>query len=243
MLRLGRRIADAVAVGAGVLVTAALRRHRSDRGPRRPRHRRHRGGAGRAEDARERHRRALHHLRQGGARRRLPQARRHRRAPSTTSACVRRASARWIAPSSACPTARSRTRTSRRCRRATSSGFIISSGCATRRPPRRCDAVVDRPSRLSRRPSDDRSHRVDPRAVRSASAPSRSTSRCSRTSTRVDWEAFLETQQEVLLEVMGIIERSGTRIAFPSQTLYSLTLRTLRRRPAGRFDAPRSWAG
>ncbi len=36
----------------------------------------------------------------------------------------------------------------------------------------------------------------------------------------LDWEAFLETQQQVLLDVMGIIERSGTRIAFPSQTLY-----------------------
>jgi MscS family membrane protein len=35
-----------------------------------------------------------------------------------------------------------------------------------------------------------------------------------------DWEAFLETQQEMLLEVMGIVERSGAVITLPSQTLH-----------------------
>ena len=35
-----------------------------------------------------------------------------------------------------------------------------------------------------------------------------------------DWEAFLETQQELLLEVMGIVERGGAAIALPSQTLH-----------------------
>ena len=33
-------------------------------------------------------------------------------------------------------------------------------------------------------------------------------------------EAFLETQQELLLDIMDLIERSGTFIALPSQTLY-----------------------
>jgi MscS family membrane protein len=35
-----------------------------------------------------------------------------------------------------------------------------------------------------------------------------------------DWEAFLETQQELLLDVITIIEDAGTGIAFPSQTLH-----------------------
>ena len=35
-----------------------------------------------------------------------------------------------------------------------------------------------------------------------------------------DWEAFLETQQDMLLEIMGIVERSGAAIALPSQTLH-----------------------
>ena len=35
-----------------------------------------------------------------------------------------------------------------------------------------------------------------------------------------DWEAFLETQQELLLDVMEIVERAGAAIALPSQTLH-----------------------
>ena len=35
-----------------------------------------------------------------------------------------------------------------------------------------------------------------------------------------DWEAFLETQQELLLDVMDIVERAGAVIALPSQTLH-----------------------
>lgn len=35
-----------------------------------------------------------------------------------------------------------------------------------------------------------------------------------------DREAFLETQQELLLDIMDLVERSGTFIALPSQTLY-----------------------
>jgi MscS family membrane protein len=62
----------------------------------------------------------------------------------------------------------------------------------------------------------------------------------------LDWEAFLETQQEVLLEVMGIIERSGTSIAFPSQTLYfadALDPSAAARPGPARFDAPRPVGG
>jgi MscS family membrane protein len=65
----------------------------------------------------------------------------------------------------------------------------------------------------------------------------------------LDWDAFLETQQEVLLEVMGIIERSGTKIALPSQTLFVADARDPSSadrpgpvRPA-RFDAPRPVGG
>jgi MscS family membrane protein len=35
-----------------------------------------------------------------------------------------------------------------------------------------------------------------------------------------DWDAFLETQQELLLEVMDIVDRGGAGIALPSQTLH-----------------------
>jgi MscS family membrane protein len=62
----------------------------------------------------------------------------------------------------------------------------------------------------------------------------------------LDWEAFLETQQEVLLEVMGIIERSGTSIAFPSQTLYFADAQdpSAADRPgSARFDAHRPVVG
>jgi MscS family membrane protein len=34
-----------------------------------------------------------------------------------------------------------------------------------------------------------------------------------------DWEQFLDTQQELLLETMAIVERAGATIALPSQTL------------------------
>jgi MscS family membrane protein len=35
-----------------------------------------------------------------------------------------------------------------------------------------------------------------------------------------DWEPFLETQQELLLGIMEIVERAGAAIALPSQTLH-----------------------
>ena len=35
-----------------------------------------------------------------------------------------------------------------------------------------------------------------------------------------DWATFLEIQEKLLLRVMEIIERAGTAIAFPSQTLH-----------------------
>ena len=35
-----------------------------------------------------------------------------------------------------------------------------------------------------------------------------------------DWEVFLETQQEMLLDVMEIVERAGATIALPSQVLH-----------------------
>jgi MscS family membrane protein len=35
-----------------------------------------------------------------------------------------------------------------------------------------------------------------------------------------DWGAFLTIQQELLLQIMEVIERAGTAIAFPSQTLH-----------------------
>jgi MscS family membrane protein len=35
-----------------------------------------------------------------------------------------------------------------------------------------------------------------------------------------DWEDFLETQQELMLEVMAIVERSGAAIALPAQRLH-----------------------
>jgi len=35
-----------------------------------------------------------------------------------------------------------------------------------------------------------------------------------------DWESFLTIQQDLLLQIMDVIERAGTAIAFPSQTLH-----------------------
>jgi MscS family membrane protein len=35
-----------------------------------------------------------------------------------------------------------------------------------------------------------------------------------------DWEVFLATQQELLLEILEIVERAGATIALPSQTLH-----------------------
>lgn len=35
-----------------------------------------------------------------------------------------------------------------------------------------------------------------------------------------EWNHFLEVQEELLLGIMGIIEKAGTRVALPSQTLY-----------------------
>jgi len=36
----------------------------------------------------------------------------------------------------------------------------------------------------------------------------------------VDWDQFLEMQERLLSEITGIVSRSGTSIAFPSQTMY-----------------------
>ena len=35
-----------------------------------------------------------------------------------------------------------------------------------------------------------------------------------------DWERFMETQQELLLGIMEVIERAGAELALPSQTLH-----------------------
>jgi MscS family membrane protein len=35
-----------------------------------------------------------------------------------------------------------------------------------------------------------------------------------------DWSAYLEIQEKLLIHVMAIVERAGTAIAFPSQTLH-----------------------
>jgi MscS family membrane protein len=35
-----------------------------------------------------------------------------------------------------------------------------------------------------------------------------------------NWEAFLETQQQLLLDIMAIVEQAGAVIALPSQTLH-----------------------
>jgi MscS family membrane protein len=35
-----------------------------------------------------------------------------------------------------------------------------------------------------------------------------------------DWSSFLETQQNLLLDVIEIVQAAGTGLAYPSQTLY-----------------------
>jgi MscS family membrane protein len=35
-----------------------------------------------------------------------------------------------------------------------------------------------------------------------------------------DWNNFLEIQEELLFGIMNIVQKAGTRMAFPSQTLY-----------------------
>lgn len=65
-----------------------------------------------------------------------------------------------------------------------------------------------------------------------------------------DWEAFLDTQQELLLEIMAVIERAGAVIALPSQVLQIADARssvtTVRRMGAStrstRLDGPRRTA-
>jgi MscS family membrane protein len=37
---------------------------------------------------------------------------------------------------------------------------------------------------------------------------------------RPGWEEFLETQQQLLLEMIAIVERAGASLALPSQTLH-----------------------
>jgi MscS family membrane protein len=64
-----------------------------------------------------------------------------------------------------------------------------------------------------------------------------------------DWEEFLETQQELLLGIMDVVERTGAEIAFPSQTLHIANARGSESdaSPIGtrsvRIDAPRQAAG
>jgi len=36
----------------------------------------------------------------------------------------------------------------------------------------------------------------------------------------LDWPAFLEIQERLLLRIMEIVEQSGTAIAFPSHTVH-----------------------
>jgi MscS family membrane protein len=48
-----------------------------------------------------------------------------------------------------------------------------------------------------------------------------------------NWETFLETQQQLLLDIMEIVERAGAVIALPSQTLH------LAEAPGGAADALR----
>lgn len=35
-----------------------------------------------------------------------------------------------------------------------------------------------------------------------------------------DWDAFLQTQQQLLMAIMGVVERAGTALALPAQTLH-----------------------
>ena len=52
------------------------------------------------------------------------------------------------------------------------------------------------------------------------SARSRSTSTSSPTCIARDWNHFLEIQEQFLFAMTGIVEKAGTEIAFPSQTMY-----------------------
>jgi small-conductance mechanosensitive channel len=36
----------------------------------------------------------------------------------------------------------------------------------------------------------------------------------------VDWSAFLEVQEGLLLRIMEIVDEAGTALAYPSQTLH-----------------------
>jgi len=36
----------------------------------------------------------------------------------------------------------------------------------------------------------------------------------------IDWAEFLGTQERFLFEIIDIVEKAGTALAFPSQTLY-----------------------
>ncbi|HZS60315.1 MAG TPA: mechanosensitive ion channel family protein [Gemmatimonadaceae bacterium] len=48
-----------------------------------------------------------------------------------------------------------------------------------------------------------------------------------------DWDRFLETQQELLMAIMGLVERAGTAIALPSQVVQLADLDQVRTRPIG----------
>lgn len=47
------------------------------------------------------------------------------------------------------------------------------------------------------------------------------------------WDRFLETQQELLMAIMGLVERAGTAIALPSQTLHLANVGQVRAGPIG----------
>ena len=218
MLRLARRLADAVAIVAGGLVmlhyvgvdpTARSPASASAASPWRwP-----------PEDARERHRRALHHLRQGGARGRLPQVRRNHRDGRLHRTAID------AHPNAGSDHAQRAQRTdSQREHRTLSardkSGFITSSGCITRRPPTRCasSSTAFAPVSPSTRSSIAASRSA---CDASASAGFRWISRCSRTSSSGDWERFLELAAGTAARSHGRRRAEhGATIALSSQTLY-----------------------
>ena len=105
-----------------------------------------------------------------------------------------------------------------RCRCATSSGFITSSVCATRRLRTRCASVIDGVQRLLASHS-----RVDRDSVRVRFFRLGTFSLDIEIIAYIftdDFGSFLDMQQELLLRIMETVDASGTSIAFPSQTLH-----------------------
>ena len=165
------------------------------------------------------YRRPVDHLRQGGARRRFPKL--GDTLGTVDSIGLRSTRIRTLDRTMlSVPTVRLRTSTSKRCRPATSSGSIISSGFATRRPrpdARRSSTVCD-----SCLPGSSR--RRSARWFGSAS--------CGSGRFLLDIEVFAYIHADRLGAVsrdsagvaaaasMEIVEQAGTAIALPSQTLH-----------------------